>query len=73
MIIFASAIFIVACQKAAPLDAHAQAVGVKHPEADALPDLSHSEESGESPPRLFVSVSSLCSTEAPPRPQPNPE
>uniref|UniRef100_A0A3B3B6Y8 Lymphoid-restricted membrane protein n=1 Tax=Oryzias melastigma TaxID=30732 RepID=A0A3B3B6Y8_ORYME len=32
---------------AAPLDAHSQAVSAKHPEADALPDLSHSEKSDE--------------------------
>ncbi|XP_017158275.1 inositol 1,4,5-triphosphate receptor associated 2 isoform X8 [Poecilia reticulata] len=36
-------------QKAAavPLSAHSQAVGITHPEAVALPDLSHSENTGE--------------------------
>ncbi|XP_061571132.1 inositol 1,4,5-triphosphate receptor associated 2 [Cololabis saira] len=34
-------------EAAAPLSAHSQAVSTRHPEADALPDLSHSESTGE--------------------------
>ncbi|XP_037837159.1 inositol 1,4,5-triphosphate receptor associated 2 isoform X2 [Kryptolebias marmoratus] len=34
-------------EAAVPASAHSQAVSVKHPEADALPDLSHSENNSE--------------------------
>ncbi|XP_078797855.1 inositol 1,4,5-triphosphate receptor associated 2 isoform X6 [Oryzias latipes] len=53
-------------QKTAPLDAHAQAVGVKHPEADALPDLSHSEESADE--ACWRPESSSCGAAPPLRP-----